>query len=263
MIDENDNSKDENSDEEEEVEEGEKLKKEKKDANNMDLEDIEKLFPLNTTLKARIFDFNLIEDMILLSSRPKVINALFMNYEELSVSQTLKCRVKSINAKNGGVSVEISDFLNGFIPKIHTSDIPLSEALVNKKLKIGSEVKCKVIQINASEKRCILTAKKSLVKSKYVLVDSYDQLYVGMETYGVVVSIKDYGLLLSFLGEIKGILPRQEISKSITKEQDLNELYYLGQLIKCNVKQFSKEKNTLKLSLLMDETKNQQITHNV
>jgi ribosomal protein S1 len=246
-----------NEDEDDEDEKGNKLKKGTKDTKNMDLEDIERLYPLNTTLKARIFDFNLIEDMILLSCRPQVLNAAFMTYDELSVGQIIKCKVKNINTTNGGVSVEISEFLGGFIPKIHTSDIPLSEALINKKLKVGGEIKCRILQLVPSEKRCILTAKKTLIKSKLDLISSYDQLHTGLQTYGVVVAIKDYGLLLSFLGDMRGILPRHEISKSITKEQDLNELYYMGQLLKCTVKQFNKEKRTLKLSLLMDADENQ------
>jgi ribosomal protein S1 len=252
LVDENKEGEDNDDDDDDEDEKGNKLKKKAKDTKNMDQEDIEKLFPLNANLGARIFDFNLIEDMILLSSRPQVLNAAYMTYDELSVGQVIKCKVKNVNATNGGVSVEISEFLGGFIPKIHTSDIPLSEMLVSKKLKIGSEIKCRIVQLIPSEKRCILTAKKTLIKSKLDLISFYDQLHTGLETYGVVVAIKDFGLLLSFLGDMKGILPRQEISKSISKEQDLTQLYYMGQLIKCTVKQFNKEKRTLKLSLVMD-----------
>lgn len=76
-----------------------------------------------------------------------------------------------------------------------------------------------------------------------------------METYGVVVSIQKYGLLVSFLNDIKGLLPRQEISTLYKKDEDLKDLYYLGQLIKCKVLDFNKQKQLVKVSLIMDETK--------
>jgi ribosomal protein S1 len=238
---------------------GEKLKKIKRDAKNMELEDIEKLYPLNSKLRARIYDFNLIEDMILLSCRESVLKAEYMSYDELQVGQIVKCKVKGINTKNGGVSVDLGgEFLHGFIPKIHTSDIPLSETLLPKKMKLQSEIKCKIVQLNTAEKRCILTAKKTLIKSKLKLIDSFDDGSIehGMETYGVVIAIKEFGLLLGFMNDIKGLLPRQEISKSLSKDQNLNELYYLGQLLKCRVKYFNNEKQALKLSLLMDDQEN-------
>ena len=187
-----------------------------------------------------------------------------MNYDELSIGQVVTCTVRSINAKNGGVSVRLSEFVTGFIPKTHTGDIPLSENLLPRKLKPGSEIKCKIIQLNADEKRCVLTAKNTLVKSKLPLIASFDQLRLGMETYGVVVSIQSYGMLLGFLNDLKGLLPRQEISASVQKDdgQDLKNLYYVGQLIKCNVIDFDKEKQTIKLSLIREANGQQTVVTN-
>jgi ribosomal protein S1 len=235
-----------------------KIKKRAKDAKNFNKEDIEKLFPLNSKLRVRIYDFSLIEDIILLSCRQSVLNALFMNYDELKIGQIVKCTVKNINAKNGGVSVKLSDFVTGFIPKTHTSDVPLSESMLPRKLKPGSELKCKIIQLNPEEKRCVLTAKQTLIKSKLPLIESFDQVRLGMETYGVVVSIQSYGMLVGFLNDMKGLLPRQEISSSVQKDdgQDLKKLYYLGQLVKCNVIDFDKQKETIKLSFIREMSLN-------
>jgi ribosomal protein S1 len=168
-----------------------------------------------------------------------------------------------VNAKNAGVNVKLSAFVTGFIPKIHTSDIPLSETMLPRKLKPGTELKCKIIQLNVEEKRCVLTAQKTLIKSKLSLIDSFDKVEKGLETYGVVVSIQSYGLLLGFLNDLKGLLPRNEISTSSTmlkSDQDLKELYYIGQIIKCDVLDFNKEKQQIKLSLIMD-TKSKKNDH--
>ncbi len=253
--DENDNDDEEDA---EKDSDGSKLKKTKRDSRNMKREDIEKSFPLNSKLKARIYDFNLIEDLILLSSRKSILNSAFMNYDELKVGQIVNCTIKKVNLENGGVNVSLSEFVTGFIPKIHTSDVPLSENLIQRKYKTGKEVKCKIVQLNPDEKRCVLTAKKTLIKSKLPLISSFDDLTSGMETYGVVVSIQSYGLLLGFFNDIKGLLPRQFISTSTllkNPNQDLKELYYIGQLIKCKVFNFDKNKQQIKLSLIMDSKK--------
>ena len=252
--DEDEDDDDENNDDDN----GNKIKKRAKDAKNFNKEDIEKLFPINSKMRVRIYDFSLIEDIILLSCRQSVLNALFMNYDELKIGQVVKCTVRSINAKNGGVSVKLSDFVTGFIPKTHTGDVPLSENMLPRKLKPGTELKCKIIQLNPEEKRCVLTAKQTLIKSKLPLIESFDQVRLGMETYGVVVSIQSYGMLLGFLNDLKGLLPRQEISSSVQKDdgQDLKKLYYLGQLVKCNVIDFDRQKETIKLSLIRDTNAN-------
>ena len=98
----------------------------------------------------------------------------------------------------------LSDFLCGFVPKIHTGDVPLNDTLIARKIKKGELLKCKIIQLDAGDKRCVLTAKKSLITSQLPLIGSFEGLTLGMETYGTVVSIQQYGLLLSFLNDLKG-----------------------------------------------------------
>ena len=254
---EEDKDDDEDESGEEDAETKTKLKKTKSDAKNMSKEDLEKSFPLNSTIKARIYDFSLIEDIILLSHRKSVLNAPFMLYSELSVGQVVKCKVKGVNPLNGGVNVYLSDFISAFIPKIHTGDMPLSDTMLARKFKRGDEIKCKVIQLEPESKRCVLSAKKTLIKSKLPLLDSFSDLKLGFETYGTVVSIQKYGLLLSFLNDLKGLLPRQQISTSMdvkSEDKDLKEIFYVGQLIKCKVFKYDSEKNQVKLSLLMKDS---------
>lgn len=220
----------------------------------MTKEDLLRHFPVHSTLKtSRIYDYNLIEDILLLSRRESVLKASCMSYDELECGQVVQCQIVDVNGENGGVRVKLSEFVRGFIPRIHTGDAPLSETLLRKKMKRGGSIKCRVLSVEAGEKRCILTAKKTLVKSKLPLITRFDEVEVGMQTYGVVVSIKDYGLLLGFFDDLKGLLPRDQISRTLAKTQNLTEIYSIGQLIKCRVLDFNKEKRLIKLSLLMEE----------
>lgn len=226
----------------------------KKDARNMSKEDLAKHYPVKAPLTPiRIYDFNPIEDILFLSSRREVLDAHCLNYDELCVGEVIRAQVVSINSENGGIYVKLSEFVRGFVPRIHTGDVPLSEKMLAKRMKPGSEVKARVLSVDAAEKRCILTMKKSLVRSKLPLICDYDRIERGMQTYGVVISIKDYGLLLGFFNDLKGLLPRDQISRTMPKTQSLTELYSLGQLIKCRVMNLDKDKGLIKLSLLMDD----------
>ena len=49
----------------------------------MNTEDLEAAFPLKSNIHARIYDFSLMEDMIMLSHRKSVIKSRYMFYNEL------------------------------------------------------------------------------------------------------------------------------------------------------------------------------------
>jgi len=76
--------------------------------------------------------------------------------------------------------------------------------VIARKIKKGGLLKCMVIQLDPVDKRCVLTAKKSLINSQLPLIESFEGLKLGMETYGTVVSIQSYGILLSFMNDLKG-----------------------------------------------------------
>jgi hypothetical protein len=82
-----DNSGGEDDSETKDSEAKEKKKREKRDAKNMNREDLEASFPLKTSLVVRIYDFSLIEDLVLLSHRKSVVGAAFMRYDELTIGQ--------------------------------------------------------------------------------------------------------------------------------------------------------------------------------
>ena len=81
--------------------------------------------------------------------------------------------------------------------------------------------KCQIVQLNPEEKRCVLTAKKTLIKSKMPLIDSFNKIRLGLETYGVVVSIQKYGLLLQFFNDICIVSQSCRISAIILSDKKI------------------------------------------
>ena len=60
-------------------------------------------------------------------------------------------------------------------------------------------------------RRLLLTHKKSLVNSKESLITSYEDAVPGMCTHGFVTAVKDFGCLVTFYNNVKGLVPRVEL----------------------------------------------------
>ena len=231
---------------------------------NITREFVEKYYCLNKIIKnSRVIDYNLIDNLIMLTSRESKLNEnTLLSYSDskLKSGEIFKCRVSSFDKKSGGLVVKLSDYIKGYIPKMHTSDIPLNDPLA--KMPIDKEIKCKIININSNDKKLILTAKKTLIKLKpeEEVYEINDKLKQGFQTFGVVVAIKNYGLLIGFYNDVKGLIPLSEIpiidGRSKSDEiVDLNKYFKIGQLIKCKLIHVDVEKQQIKMSLRLDDEK--------
>ncbi len=229
---------------------------------NITREFVEKHYCLNKIIKnSRVIDYNLIDNLIMLTSRESKLNEnvlLSYNDSKLSAGEIFKCRVSSFDKKSGGLVVKLSEYIKGFIPKIHTSDIPLNDPLA--KMPIDKEIKCKIINVNPNDKKLILTAKKTLIKLKpeEEIYEINNKLEKGFKTFGVVVAIKNYGLLIGFYNDIKALIPLAEIPIIDGRNKkdeivDLNKYFKVGQLIKCKLVHVDIEKQQIKMSLRLDD----------
>ena len=227
---------------------------------NISKEFVEKHFSLNRIIKkCRVIDYNLIDNLIMLTSKEsKLDENTFLSYSDskLKSGEIVKCRVSSFVKESGGLVVKLSDHIKGFIPKIHTADIPLSDPLA--KMPIDKEIKCKIVNTNPSDKRLILTAKKTLIKLKpeEEIYEISDKLKPGFQTYGLIIAIKEYGLLVGFYNDVKALIPLAEIpsidDRNKKEKVDLTKYFKIGQLIKCKVVNVDLEKHQLKMSLKLD-----------
>ena len=227
---------------------------------NISREFVEKHYSLNKIIKSsRVVGYNFIDNLIMLTSRASKLNEnTYLSYSDskLKSGKIVKCKVLSFAKESGGLVVKLSDYIKGFIPKIHTADIPLNDPLA--KMPIDKEIKCKIIHVNPNDRKLILTAKKTLIKLKpeEEIYEISDNLKVGFQTYGLIVAIKEYGLLVGFYNDVKALIPLAEIPNIERKKNesvDLTNYYKVGQLIKCKVIQVNIENQQLKMSLRLDE----------
>ena len=61
-------------------------------------------------------------------------------------------------------------------------------------------------------RRLLLTHKKTLVTSSLPIITSYnDCTEPGTQAHGFVIAIKDFGCIISFYNNVKGLVPKEEL----------------------------------------------------
>ncbi|KAL7852604.1 hypothetical protein SRHO_G00183890 [Serrasalmus rhombeus] len=190
----------------------------------------------------RITDYSPIEQMHLATLRKSTIAVPYFSYHNIKEGQLIEGMVQ--NLEKYGMHIKISDHIKGLIPRIHLADVTLTNP--EKKFKEGMKVKCRVLFVDPVKKKLILSRKKALIESTLPLFLSYLDARVGLISHGYIVSIKDFGCIVRFYGDVKGLVPKQELTaSSAVKPQSL---FYVGQVVKAKVLRCDAEKEKLALS---------------
>jgi rRNA biogenesis protein RRP5 len=194
-------------------------------------------YEIGMTKKVRVFGYNLLEGMLLLSHRKSDWKDPYMSYNDLKVGEVVEGTIKSVNSK--GAVVTLSSNVEAFCPRVHLSDVDVTDP--ESRFKVGTSVTARVLRVVPDEHSAIVTFKKTLVKSTLELVTSY-KAEQGIWTHGSILSILPTGLLVSFYNDVKGFVPLHELASPIEDAsspdavlKSLRSLYKHGQVVKARV----------------------------
>lgn len=193
-------------------------------------------------LTCRILDFSPLEQIYFASLRKSVIDQRFYRYQDIHPGQVVEGTVSVL--LNHGMVVHLSEHVKGLVPRTHLSDIILKNP--EKKYTEGMKVKCRVLSVDVDNRKLCLTRKKALVESTLPLFLSYHDARPGRVSHGYIVCIRDFGCILRFFGNVKGLVPLGELSaEAIVSPEDV---FYVGQVLKAKVLQCEPEKEKMLLS---------------
>ncbi|XP_018520155.1 protein RRP5 homolog isoform X2 [Lates calcarifer] len=190
----------------------------------------------------RILNFSPLDQIHFASLRRSVIERPFYRYHDLHAGQIVEGKVSVL--LNHGMVVHLSDHIKGLVPRTHLSDIILKNP--EKKYMEGMKVKCRVLTVDAENKKLYLTRKKALVESSLPLFLSYADARPGCVSHGYIVCIKDFGCIVRFYNNVKGLVPLNQLSSEPISSPE--ELFYIGQVLKTKVLQCDPEKAKMVLS---------------
>ncbi|XP_051472658.1 protein RRP5 homolog isoform X1 [Apus apus] len=103
-----------------------------------------------------------------------------------------------------------------------------------------------VLECNPAGKKLILTLKKSLIQSKLPVLSNYEDAKPGLITHGFVVCARDFGCIVKFYNDVKGLVPKNELSSEPISCPD--KVFHEGQVVKVVVLKCEPQQERLLLS---------------
>lgn len=110
--------------------------------------------------------------------------------------------------------------------------------------KIGDKIQVKLIDVNTEGTR-IAYSIKQLANDPWIFIAK--DLKIGTHVKGEVTDIEDFGIIVKIESGINGLIHRNELTKS--SEQDLHELYKVGQIVDAVIITISPSERKMGLSL--------------
>lgn len=186
---------------------------------------------LNTGDKVKVQVIKVEDGHIGLSRKALIPNYWKDFVDATEVGQLVKGTVAEIN--NSGVVVNLSEQIQGFLPKSESSWE--RETNINDLFQVGQEVELKVIELDLSKKRIILSYKQ-LTENPWDVLD----LKQNDEVKCVVVKVLEQGVKLNVEGA-SGFLPNNNFGEK--KE------FEIGEELTAKVRVFDASKHKLIVSL--------------
>lgn len=203
--------------------------------------------------KARVLGFSQFDNYYTLTMDPKVINQKYLRAQDIQIGELVIGEVVSVSSEHG-LKIKIYNQFEANVPLLHMSDVKL--IYPERKFKIGSKVKGRVISISKYTSEITVTLKKSLVGNENIIT-KIDDAKVGERTVVTVVSFKPAGALVSFFGNLKAFLPKSEISETFVKKPE--DHLRLGQTVTVRIASVDKEAHRITVSCrLSGETTEEQ-----
>uniref|UniRef100_A0A8C3T254 Protein RRP5 homolog n=1 Tax=Chelydra serpentina TaxID=8475 RepID=A0A8C3T254_CHESE len=199
-------------------------------------------FKTGSKHRCRIIDYSLMDELALLSLKRRIIAAPFLRYQDICPGHVVEGKVLAL--KPLGMQVKVTDHIRGLVPHLHLADVLLKKP--EKKYSVGREVKCRVLISNPEEKKLILTLKKTLVTSKFPVLTSYKAAKPGLITHGFIVCAREFGCIVKFYNDVKGLVPKSELSSEPIPSPE--KVFYKGQVVKVIVLKCEPEQEKLLLS---------------
>ena len=177
------------------------------------------------------------------STASNVISALVLSHGDLIPGKVYRQVPVCAHVRGGGILVDFGMGVRGLIPSNQLFDQTTGTSeyrtkMRNVKYALQAKVDVRVLSVDSDEKRCLLTAKRSLVKAKHIFA-SFEEARVGQRATGFVSKIDDTGLSVTFLNGVYGRVTARSLSTELGVE-NISENYQVGDVVDCRVTNIKK-----------------------
>ena len=201
--------------------------------------DFTKEFAPSTNHKVRILSTShWIDGMASGATAPDVVGAHVLQHSDLVVGQIYRNVPVLAQLEGGSILVDFGMGVRGLIPAIHLFDQSnmtpdYRTKLRKEKFAEGNKVDVRVLTVDTRTKRCVVTAKKSLVKAADCVVE-YSTVQPGQHTTGYISRLDDKALYVTFCNKVYGRVTARSLAAELGVE-DHRVDYAVGDVVKCRV----------------------------
>lgn len=204
----------------------------------------------NSLHACRIIDYDPFAAIAIASMAPSCLNQQFLSIDSIPVGSVVRGEVTTITP-GLGILVNLSERIRALCPINQLTETQSQDAL--KSFRLGQKFKFRVLSTDPSSRRVMLTRKKGLIESEIEPLCDYKDAVVGQFYDGYVASIRPFGCIVRFFGDVKAILPLGELTEE-TFVKDAKEVVFEGQVVRCRVIRLDKEAQSMAVSLRKTDT---------
>lgn len=198
----------------------------------------------NKIQPTRIISYNQFNNIFVLTNLKEQIDNEYLTIKDIPIGAVLTGEIKEVDG-NKGVTLRL---MNSFVGKVLIKD--LSDIKLNypeRKFKIGSKVKGRVLSINLKNGQVMLTLRKQLVNGfesdDVKMLSSFEGITVGDCTLATVDSFNNYGVTIKFLKNLRGFIPKAEVSDAFVK--DASKFLKENEIVKVKILEVNESKNRI------------------
>ena len=204
-------------------------------------------YQVGSVHRGRIIGYNRMDDLFTISFEKRILDLPFLSIDDVKVGQILKGTISKmiINASGvTGVLVKIAEGISGLVPEIHLADVSLRHP--ERKFVEGLPITARVLSIDSERSQLRLTLKKTLINTDSAIWKDFEELEVGMQSPGTLISISDAGAIVQFYGSVRGFLPVSLMSESHIR--DPKHHFRIGQVLNVRIISIDHDRKRMTLS---------------
>ncbi|XXQ31450.1 S1 motif domain-containing protein [Plasmodiophora brassicae] len=204
---------------------------------------LDKQFSIGQVVKCRVLGYKPIDGCLSVSLRPSILSAAVVHSTDIRPGMMLNGSVDGVEAF--GLFVKLPGNVRGLCPMMHVSDVKVSAKSLAR-YKPGQDLTFRVLNVDPSNGRIVLTMKKTLVKSSDAIVASWSDVSSGAIAHGFVSAVKPIGVFVEFYGGVYGLIPVHDLHAA---GFDPATSFTCGQVVRVQVVSADAEAKRLTLTL--------------
>uniref|UniRef100_A0A7S3EKQ8 Small ribosomal subunit protein bS1c n=1 Tax=Rhodosorus marinus TaxID=101924 RepID=A0A7S3EKQ8_9RHOD len=214
------------------------------------VENIAKMYRVGQTARCRVLGHAAVDGVVNVSLQESVLERVALRYADIDSGSIATAVVVKLTRE--GCLVRVDDFFDGMISPEHLSDVRMVKR-AKEKFAPGAKIPCRIISVDQSRRRVLLSAKKSIVRAELPFLTSYEQaksnisqLCVGF----VVARTPANGVLVGFGNQVRGLIPSAELGiMPVKKASQLEDQFPDGRTLKVRIRSCVPSEKRLLLSL--------------